>query len=155
MNFSDSMHRLLRLRKSLEHQEELKLTVANRKLQNARHGLAAEQQRNLEQQGDLLKRMEAAAAHPDAAPVTAAELHAAALLREAERHRERQLESAVNHAHAAHQDQTHALRARTRDRETLDALRDHYLAEQRRLQTRKDQAASDEAYLLRPPSKQR
>ncbi|MGH9518762.1 MAG: hypothetical protein ACRD2D_03900 [Terriglobales bacterium] len=154
MNFSDSMHRLLRLRKSLEHQEELKLTVANRKLQNARHGLAAEQQRNLEQQTELLTRLEAAAA-PDAAPVTAAELHAAALQREAERHRERQLESAVTHAHAAHQDQTHALRARTRDRETLDALRDHYLAEQRRLQIRKDQAASDEAYLLRPPSKQR
>lgn len=154
MNFSDSMHRLLRLRKSLEHQEELKLTVASRKLQNARHGLAAEQEHSLRQQAELLERLEQAAA-PDAPPVTAAELHAASIQREAERARQRQMETAVTQLHAAHLDQTQALRSRTRDRETLDALRDRYMNEQRLVRARKDQAAADEAYLLRPPRKQR
>ena len=150
MSFSQSMQRLLRLRQSLERQEEMKLSLANAKLQKARRGLAEEQQNSRAEQAALLERLHGAEA---AAPVSAAELQVAHLQREAERSRERHLETAVQQLSAAHKEQAQALGVRTRERKTLDALRAQHLEEQRREQLRRDQAAADEAFLLRPPQK--
>lgn len=146
MNFDRSMHRLLRLRRSLERQEELKLAVANARLQSARSGL--DQARDASHHGHEALNQQLA----EEDPVGGAELQAAALRRDIECERRLHMQSAVEAAQTAHNEQRTALLARTREREVLDILREHHETARRREQDRRQQAAHDETFLLRQPA---
>jgi len=145
MNFDRSLQRLLRLRRSLERQEELKLAVASTRLQSARSGL--DQARDASRHGhDALNQQ-----LTEVDSVGGAELQAAALRHEIERERGRHMLAAVEAAQTAHREQCAALLARTREREVLDILREHDESARRSESVRREQAAHDEIFLLRRP----
>ncbi|HUX65949.1 MAG TPA: hypothetical protein VMV31_00515 [Terriglobales bacterium] len=138
--FHESLRRLLRLRQSLERQEEMKLSLAAARLHAARAGL--EQARAAGQQQQQAMRI----ALTD--QLSGAELQVAVLQRQADAEREQRLQAHMAAMQSAHADQTDVLLGRTRDRKILDLLQAHCQKIERRNQLRREQAALDEAFLL-------
>ncbi len=146
MKFPASMRRLLRLRESLERQEEMKVALAAARVGAASFGLDAARRQSRGEQ-DALQ-----AALREREAVDGAELQVSGLQREAEAERERQLRDHLARLESAHALQVEILLARRRERRTLDILEEHCRRAQRRQQERREQAALDEAFLLtRPP----
>jgi flagellar biosynthesis chaperone FliJ len=142
--FSGSMQRLLRLRRSLEHQEEMKVALAAAHVGAARGGLDAARRQSRGEQ-DALQRELRDAEHP----VDGSALQASGLQREAESGREQRLREQLTRVQAAHALQVEVLTARRRERKTLDLLEERSREAQRRERDRREQAALDEAFLLR------
>lgn len=139
-HFQESLRRLLRLRQSLERQEEMKLALANARLQAARAGLeqarAASSAQQQATRAALTQRL------------SGAELHLAAMQEETAAGRELRLAGQVQEMKSAHSEQRTVLLDRTRERKILDLLHDHCQRIERREQLRREQAALDEAFLL-------
>lgn len=140
LHFHESLRRLLRLRQSLERQEEMKLSLAAARLNAARAGL--EQARAAGQQQQQAMRI----ALTD--QLSGAELQVAMLQRQADTGREQRLQAKMAELQTAHAEQTQTLLGRTRDRKILDLLQAHCQKIERRNQLRREQAALDEAFLL-------
>lgn len=145
MKFPGSMQRLLRLRKSLERQEEMKVALAGARVGAARAGLDAARHQSREERDALQRELRGSDA------VDGAELQVSGLQREAEAGREQRLREQLARLQAAHALQVEILQARQRERKTLDILEEHCVRAERRQQERREQAALDEAFLLRQP----
>lgn len=147
MKFPNSMQRLLRLRKSLERQEEMKVALAAARVGSARNGLDEARRQGRGEHEALLRDL-----HTPDATVSGAELQVSGLQRQAETGRELRLKEQLDRLKAAHALQVEILQARQRDRKTLDILEEDSRRAERRQRDRRDQAALDETYLLnRPP----
>ncbi len=134
----DALERLLELRRGLERQEEMKLAVAGKRLQDAR---AAVQNARLAllNLGGLGANEEASGAELQAGDVQ----HAVAI------ERERHLETVLAEVQKAHRAQCEALMERTRQRKILETLSERKRAIHERDLLHREQARMDEAFLTR------
>ena len=142
--FSGSLQRLLRLRQSLERQEEMKVALAAARVGAARGGLDEARRQSRGEQDALQREL-----RDPAEPIAGAALQVSGLQRQAEAERERRLREQLARVQAAHALQVEILTARRRDRKTLDTLEHNRRQALRREQDRREQAALDEAYLSR------
>lgn len=140
MNFSASMRRLLQLRRSLERQEEMRMAMVSARL----HAVEAEQQSNHE--GG--QREYYAVVHGLAGETSGAELQSEGLRRGVEQERAERLRAQAARLQAEQARQRQLLLERTRERETLDTLQQHFRRVQQRQRLRREQAALDEGFLL-------
>lgn len=137
------MQRLLRLRESLERQQELRVAQAAAELQRARSALDHSQANQRRALGQLASEL------PDGA--SGAELAAGELQRQAEAERAQRLQQEVERRRAAHAAACARLAERTRERKTLDTLAAENRARELREADRRLQAAQDENFLRRKP----
>lgn len=146
MKFTASLQRVLQLRRSLERQEEMKLSL----LAARRQAIAAAEEGNRAQarseQSALLRDL--------STEVSGAELQLAGLRHEVEAERTARLRLEAVQAERAQLQQQLVLLHRTSERETLDTLAAHCREAERRNRLRRDQAALDEAFLLRQRDRQ-
>ncbi|MGH9394423.1 MAG: hypothetical protein ACRD1E_09665 [Terriglobales bacterium] len=139
MSFGPSLSRLLRLRRSLERQEELKLAMASGRMHAARAGL--------EQAQDAGRRQQQAVRAELSGQLSGAELQSADWQRGVASARERRLAGELEAAQAAQADQRRTLLERTRERKTLDTLQAHSREADLKQELRREQAELDEAFL--------
>ncbi|TAN21358.1 MAG: hypothetical protein EPN33_12085 [Acidobacteria bacterium] len=146
MKFTASLQRVLQLRRSLERQEEMKLSRLAARRQAITAAEAGNRAEARSEQSALLRDL--------SSEVSGAELQLAGLRHEIEAERAVRLRLEAVQAERAQLQQQLVLLHRTRERETLDTLEAHCREAERRERLRRDQAALDEAFLLRRHDRQ-
>ncbi|MGH9466329.1 MAG: hypothetical protein ACRD1Y_03140 [Terriglobales bacterium] len=142
MKFTPSLQRLLQLRRSLERQEEMKLSLLAARRQ------AAEQDRERERECERREQVELLDGLRDR--LSGAELQAAGLRHAVDTLRTARLQAEAEQAAVAQAGQRQIWLERTRERETLSTLAAQCHEQEVRERRREDQAALDEAFLLDP-----
>jgi flagellar biosynthesis chaperone FliJ len=145
VSFSRSLQRLLRLRQSLERQEELKMALASARLQAARTEQSQQQAQERARQETLRADLHQGTA--------GAELQSAGLRQTVEQQRRQRLREQAVAAQSEQMAQRAVLLEARRGRETLATLAARFHEARERERTRREQAAQDEAYLLRRPDR--
>jgi len=141
MPFRFPLEAVLHYRKSLEHQQELRLRAANQQVARVR--------RLLELAGERIRQVNAAQARELAAGTTFAEVRFA-LAAEAFLEGQRQtLERELHRLEALRTQQQRVYQRARRERETFENLRDREKREYERNQARREQRALDDLFLLR------
>jgi hypothetical protein len=140
VSFSRSLQRLLRLRQSLERQEELKMALASARLYAVQAEQSAQQAQERAQQETLLADLHLGTA--------GAELQSAGLRQTVGQQRQQRLREQAAAAQSAQTAQRAVLLDARRGRETLTTLAARFQQARERERTRREQAAQDEAYLL-------
>jgi flagellar export protein FliJ len=141
MAFHFPLEAVLHFRKSLEHQQELRLRAANQQVARARH--------LIEQLDHAISRLRNREAQALGAGTSAAELRFG-LEREAElRQHRHNLESELARLETQRDQQQKLFRQARRERETFESLRDHQLREYERNSARRQQRELDALFLLR------
>lgn len=141
MAFRFSLHVVLRVRQSLEHQQELLLQAANHRTTALRREI-----------DDLERSMEEIAAQRAGqlkSGLSAAELQFAVLCRSALWERRQQLEQSLNKAREERDACAQVFRKVRRDREVVETLRDRQFQLYRQLEARQNQRRLDDLFLLR------
>jgi flagellar export protein FliJ len=143
MAFRFSLDGLLRMRQSLEHQQELLLLEANHHV------------RKLEQQKDDLNAALAASAKQElkrlSSGLSAAELQFELLCRSALMQKRGKLEKDIADARAAREIRVAALRQARQQREVIEALRRRQCELYRRVESRQQQREVDDLFLRLSP----
>ena len=146
MAFHFSLDAVLHLRKSIEHQQELKLRSANQNVARVRHAI--------EQLDGRRQHLLAAQSRQLADGTTAAEmrfeLHCEAQLLRHRREREQQLATLEQ----ARNQQRQILREARQARETLEAVRERQLSLYQKERLRREQRNLDDLFLMRLLGKQ-
>lgn len=132
---------MIRLRRNLERQEELKLAAAARRHQAALTLRDEARQAADSDRRELMERL--------ASSISAAELQVAAVQTEAAWLRERHLDAVAGELGQAREAQRVVLSERTRSREVFESVYRRTLARREREATRRLQERTDEAFLLR------
>lgn len=140
MTFSRSMQRLLRLRESLERQEELKMALTSARLQAAQAAQATQHAQQRTEQESQLRALKAGTA--------GSELQASGLRQGVDEQRRERLNAVTAVRQSEQAAQRGVLLGARRDRETLTTLSTRFQRARQRERTRREQAAADEAYLL-------
>jgi flagellar export protein FliJ len=141
MAFRFSLQALLHLRKSIEHQQELKLRAANQRLSRVRHLLEQLEQQRLEQRLAQSRQLTDG--------TTAAELRFQLQCEgQLQRHR-REVEQQLAILEKARNQQREILQNARRARETLEALRDQQLGVHEKEARRREQRNLDDLFLMR------
>jgi len=141
MAFRSSLDVLLRVRRSLQRQQELLLQEANRKvaaLQRERDGIKAQIAANA--QRELLGLQSG---------LRAAELHFDLLCRSALRARYHAVETELSKAQALQEARAQSFRLARQQREVLETLRQQQLQTYRQQAARQDQRRLDDLFLVR------
>jgi flagellar export protein FliJ len=141
MPFRFALEAVFHLRKSLEHQQELRLRTANQHVVGARH--------LIERLDERLRRMESDRSHALHSGTTASELQFEHLC-ETEMHRHRQImvTELTRLEHLRDQQQKIFQHAR-RERETFESLRDKQFEDYQRTAARREQRQLDDLFLSR------
>ena len=141
MAFHFSLDIVLRVRQSLEHQEELLLREANHRVMT------------LEQQAEELNAWLAADARQQrqqlVCGLSAAELHFDLLCRSVLQERRRTLEKDAVEARAARDNRAASFRQARQQREVVETLRQRQFELYRQLEARKHQRQVDDLFLIR------
>jgi flagellar export protein FliJ len=141
MAFHFPLEAVLHLRKSLEHQQELRLRAANQQVAKARH--------SIEQIDTHLKHVRASQSQRLAAGTTSAELifnfSCESVLLEQRHSMQRELQR----LQSLRDEQQRLFQRARRARETFESLRDRQLREYECAAARKEQRQLDELFLVR------
>lgn len=139
--FSRSLHTLLRLRQSLERQEEMKLALATQRLATAEGRLGSEQESRRREHDAALREMSEGV---DGAGLSLAEQqwHSAGA-------RAQRLRGQVGELAQVRATQVEALVGRVRERKVLENLRERRDREARVEQERRSQQGADDAFARR------
>jgi flagellar export protein FliJ len=141
MPFRFPLEAVLHFRKSVEHQQELRLRAANQQVARARH--------LIEQLDHAIGQLRSRSSHDLSAGSTAAELRFT-LLRESEfQHHRGNLERELVRLETLRDQQQKVLRQARRERETFDSLRDQQLHDYESNSARREQRELDELFLIR------
>jgi len=141
MPFRFPLEAVLHYRRSLEHQQELRLRAANQQVAHVR--------RLIEQAGERIRQARATQARELAAGTTFAEVRFA-LAAEAFLEGQRQtLERELYRLETLRSQQQRIYQQARRDRETFESLRDREKREYERERARREQRALDNLFLLR------
>ena len=141
MAFHFPLEGVLHFRRSLEHQQELRLRAAHQQVARVRHAI--------EQVEHQIKETQTQQSRQLGAGTTAAELRFA-LLCEATLHGQRQeLLRDLLRAQAVRDQQQKLFQKARRERETFESLRDRQLREYQRDAARREQRQLDELFLAR------
>jgi flagellar export protein FliJ len=141
MAFHFSLHAVLHLYQSIEHQQELRLRAANQQVAKVRHMIElvdAQKQLNRSQQSTELQ-----------SGTTGAELEFARATEMALNQRRGALEAELMRAQHFRDEQQRAFRQAHRRRETLSTLRESQLQQYRHEAARREQRQVDDAFLMR------
>jgi flagellar export protein FliJ len=141
MPFHFSLHAILHLYQSLEHQQELRLRAANQQVARVRHvieQLDAVKQQNRARQSQELQ-----------AGTTSAELEFTRNMASALMKRRGELEVELVRAQQVRDEQQRNFHIARRRRETLSSLRESQLKNYQREAARREQRQADDAFLLR------
>lgn len=141
MPFHFPLHALLHFRKSIEHQQQLRLLAANQGVAGLRH--------RLEQMDDRREEMHSTRQKGLASGTTAAELRFH-LLCEAEVLRQRrELEQQLVRLQHLRDQQREIFQQARRERETLESVRDRQLRLYQKNALRREQRSLDDLFLMR------
>jgi flagellar export protein FliJ len=141
MPFRFALEAVFHLRKSLEHQQELRLRTANQLVVGARH--------LIEKLDERLRRLESDRSHALHAGTTASELQFRDLCQaQIHGHRREMVTELTRLEHLRDQQQKIFQHAR-RERETFESLRDKQFEEYRRTAARREQRQLDDLFLSR------
>lgn len=141
MPFRFSLDAVLRLRQSLERQQELLLQAANYRV--------AAVQRDRDELDRYTQELASQVSAQLAAGLSAAELQFNTLCRAVLSGRCQQLDQALNQAYAERDACAQAFQKTRRDREMVETLRDRQFQLHRQLEARRDQRRLDDLFLLR------
>jgi flagellar export protein FliJ len=141
MPFHFSLDAVLHFRKSMEHQQELRLRAAHQQVARVRHFLEQAEQR--------IKDSEHRRCDQLGSGMTAAELHFFLLGESALRRQMQELHRELVRIEALRDKQQRIYQQARQEREILDSLRDHQLGEYERNAARREQRAVDDLFLLR------
>jgi flagellar export protein FliJ len=141
MPFHFSLQAVLHLYQSLEHQQELRLRVANQQVARVRH--------MIEQLDTVKQQNRARQAQELQAGITSAELEFARNMASALMKRRGELEVELVRAQQLRDEQQRNFHIARRRRETLSSLRETKLRQYQREAARRDQRQADDAFLLR------
>jgi flagellar export protein FliJ len=141
MAFNFPLQAVLQYRKSLEHQQELRLRAANQQVARVRH---------LIEQLDLRRQqLQSTQERELSSGTTSAELHFG-LQREAELQRHRlTLQQQLAALEKARDQQREIFQQARRARETLESVRDHQLLVYKKEAVRREQRGLDDLFLMR------
>ncbi len=141
MAFRFPLEAVLHFRKSLEHQQELRLRSANQQVARARH--------LIEQLDHAIGQLQARQSQELGAGTTAAEMRFA-LERESElRQHRHNLDRELMRLETLRDQQQKIFQQARRERETFESLRDHQLHEYELASARREQRELDTMFLLR------
>lgn len=147
MAFRFSLQAVFRFRKSVEHQQELRLRLANQQVSKARH--------LIKQVNDRIESLQAQTNVDMGAGLTGAEMqftiNAIFALKRHRQDMERELTRLKNFC----DQQQRVFEQARRERETLESLREQHLQAYQREQARCDQQRVDEMFLLQRSYKRR
>lgn len=141
MGFHFAFEALLRLRQSLEHQQELRLRAANQQV--------AKVGRAIDQLDEEAKRLRAESSEHLTSGSTSAEIRYTLNSMDALRARRQELEQMAQRVSSIRDQQEALFRQARQERETLEILRKQQLQRYERNQVRRQQQRLDELFLLR------
>jgi len=140
MPFRFPLEAVFHFRKSLEHQQELRLRAANQQVLRVRHLIEQLDRRIEEAHAAQLQQLKAG--------TTAAEIRFGILGQAAFAHQRGELERELTHLQHLRDEQQKLFEHQRRQRETLEGLRDAQLRAYKREAARREQRNLDDLFLL-------
>ncbi|HTS36812.1 MAG TPA: flagellar FliJ family protein [Candidatus Solibacter sp.] len=141
MPFRFALEAVFHLRKSLEHQQELRLRTANQQVLGARH--------LIEKLDERLRRMESERSRALHTGTTASELQFEHLCEEEMQGQRREMVAELSRLERLRDQQQKVLQHARRERETFESLRDKQFADYQRDAARREQRQLDDLFLSR------
>ncbi|HEV2398287.1 MAG TPA: flagellar export protein FliJ [Candidatus Sulfotelmatobacter sp.] len=141
MPFHFSLQSVYQLRRSIEHQQELRLRAANQQLTKIR--------RLIEQNEGCIRESDASSSRELQTGTTSAELRFVATKQRVLLQRGQELQYELGRCQTARDQQQRIFEKARRERETVENLRDWQFQEFSREQSRREQRRLDELFLLR------
>jgi flagellar export protein FliJ len=147
MAFRFPLQSVLHFRRTMEHQQELRVRAANQQVAGVRHNIA--------QLADALKQLQAVASQELARGTTSAELRFILQAELALGPQRQELELELLRLSKMRDQQVKIFQQVRRERETIQALHDQQLHAHRREATRREQRRIDDLFLMQRSYRQR
>lgn len=141
MAFEFPLQAVLHLRKSIEHQQQLRLVVANQAVARVRHLMEQADVRRVDLHSTRQKELSSG--------ITAAELRFGLVCEGELLRQRRELEQQLVRLQHLRDQQREIFQRARRERETLESVRDRQLSLYRKEASRREQRSMDELFLLR------
>jgi flagellar export protein FliJ len=141
MPFRFPLEAVLHFRKSVEHQQELRLRAANNQVARARHWIG--------QIDDRIRRMQATHVRELADGTTSAEIRFSVATQDSLLAQRQIIEKELFRLESLRKQQQRIFEQARRERETFESLRDRQLREYQREQARNEQHVLDDLFLMR------